>query len=61
MNPNLNKINELIKNLSSNNPHFDEILYTVQQLHAINSDLPTVAEIIENVDQEVIYENNSNN
>jgi len=55
------KINELINMLSIKNTNFDQVIYIVEQLRAISSGQPIATEIIENVDQEVIYEEHDAN
>jgi hypothetical protein len=53
---NFGKVNEYIDLLSVNNPNFDEVLYIIEQFRAINSGLPVTAQINDNIEQEVIYE-----
>lgn len=53
---NFAKIGELIDLLSTNNPRFDEVVYIVEHLRAISSELPITAQTNDNIDQEVIYE-----
>lgn len=52
---NMVKINEFIKLLTTSNPNFDEVLFIVEQLRALSSDLPKITEITDNVDREIIY------
>lgn len=50
------RVNQFIDMLSMNNPKFEEVLYIVQQLRAINAGLPTTTQITDNVEQEIIYD-----
>lgn len=50
------KIDEYIDMLSTTNPKIDEILEITNQLRAISKGLPMTCEIIDNIEQEVIYE-----
>jgi len=50
------KINDWIEWLTDRTLKFDEVVYIITQLQAIASGLPSDAEFIDNVDQEIIYE-----
>lgn len=50
------KINEYISLLENRNPRFDEVLYIIQQLKSMETELNSTSKITDHVDNEVIYE-----
>jgi hypothetical protein len=52
----ISKVNHYIELLTSSNPKFDEIYFIVEQLMGIISGVPSTTSIIDNIDQEVTYE-----
>ena len=50
------KVNEFNDLLSRTNPKFDEVMYIVEQMRAIDAGLPTSTEILDGIEQEIIYE-----
>jgi len=51
----INKINEYI-DLLSNNINFDEAMHIAKEFYAISLGIPTCSEIIDDINEEVIYE-----
>ena len=52
----ITKVNEFNDLLSRTNPRFDEVMYIVDQLRSIDAGLPINAEILNDIEQEIIYE-----
>ena len=50
------KIDDWLELLSSNQLKMEEVIHIIGQLQAMSEDLPSEVEIVDNVDQEIIYE-----